>query len=132
MIGQSIAVGGIIELAISGHDIYGIYQMMEDGDIDQKKFIDLVLERLVTALTSVVGSQLGTIGGFYVAGPAGYVIGGILGILGNMLGRRFGRVVSGDVVVFGKQVVNFLKKWKKQAAVDGQNKILGTLQQCCS
>ena len=119
MIGQSIAVGGIIELAISGSDIYRFYQMMEDGNIDQKKFIDLVLGRLVIAVTSVVGSQRGSVAGFYVAGPAGYVIAGILGVLGNMLGKRFGSVVSGDAVVFGKQVVDFLKNWKKQADVEG-------------
>ena len=127
-IGRSAAVGGIIELGISIHDIHRFYQLMKDGNIDNKRFMDLVIERLVIAFTSVAGSQLGTVAGFYVAGPAGYVIRGILGMLGNMLGRKFGRVVSGDVVVFGKQVVNFLEKWKKQAAVDCQDKVLVSLQ----
>ena len=94
-------VGGIIEAVFTSDDIYRYYQMMEKGTIDEDEFTELVLKRLLIAVTSVAGAELGSIAGFSVAGPVGLVIGGILG---NISGKLAGRVM-GEAVVFGKNVV---------------------------
>ena len=75
--------------------------MMERGTIDEDEFIELVLKRLLTAVTSVAGAELGGITGFSEAGPAGLFLGGILG---NIFGKLVGRAM-GEAAVFGKDVV---------------------------
>ena len=92
---------GIIEAVFTGDDVYRYYQMMQRGSIDEDEFIELVLKRLLIAVTSVAGAELGSIGGFSVAGPVGLFLGGILG---NILGKLVWRAM-GEAVVFGKDVV---------------------------
>ena len=75
--------------------------MMQRGPIDEDEFIELVLKRLLIAVTSVAGAELGSIAGFSVAGPVGLFLGGVLG---NILGKLVGRAM-GEAVVFGKDVV---------------------------
>ena len=95
------AASGIIEAVFTSDNIYRYYQMMQRGTIDEDEFIELVLKRLLIAVTSVAGAELGSIAGFSVAGPVGLFLGGILG---NISGRLLGRAM-GEAVVFGKDVV---------------------------
>ena len=129
VIGRSAIAGVIIEAVISSHDIYRFYQMMQDGRIDKDQFVDLLFRRIVIALISVVGGELGCVAGFYVAGPAGYFIGGILV---NLFGRLIGRAVSGRAVEFGQEVVAYLKSWKKQASLGDSNGFLAAIEPCGS
>ena len=99
-VGGAVA-GGIIETVFTSDDIYRYYQMMQRGTINDDEFIELVIKRLLIAVTSVAGAQLGKIAGFAVAGPVGLFLGGILG---NISGRLVGRAM-GEAVVFGKDVV---------------------------
>ena len=101
MIGRSAFAGIIIEGIFSSHDIYRFWQLKNSGRIDQEKFTDLILERLVIGVTSVAGGTLGNVIGFSVGGVLKCIIGGILG---NILGRLFGRAVgSWCVGVFRRQ-----------------------------
>ena len=88
-------------MALSIDDIKRYYQMLLQGTLDEDEFVEVVLKRLLIALTSVAGAELGRILGFSVAGPVGLFLGGILG---NMFGKLVGRVM-GKVVVFYKDVV---------------------------
>ena len=97
----SAVTGCIIEAVLTSDDVYRYYQMMQKGAIDEDEFIELVLKRLLIAVTSVAGAELGGIAGFSVAGPVGLFLGGILG---NIFGKLVGRAM-GEAVVFGKDVV---------------------------
>ena len=99
-VGSAVA-GGIIEAVLTSDDVYRYYQMMQKGTIDEDEFIELVFKCLLIALTSVAGTELGSIAGFSVAGPVGLFLGGLLG---NILGKLAGRAM-GEAVVFGKDVV---------------------------
>ena len=99
--GVGAIAGGIIEAVFTSDDVYRYYEMMQRGTIDEDEFIELVLKRLLIALTSVVGAELGSIAGFSVVGPVGLFLGGIFG---NILGKLVGRAM-GEAVVFGKDVV---------------------------
>ena len=106
ILGKVIHAGGvigsdIIEVALSIDDIKRYYQMLLQGTLDEDEFVKVVLKRLLIALTSVAGAELGRILGFSVAGPVGLFLGGILG---NMFGKLVGRAM-GKAVVFYKDVV---------------------------
>ena len=88
-------------MVLSTDDIKRYYQMLLQGTLDEDEFVEVVLKRLLVALTSVAGSELGRILGFSVAGPVGLFLGGILG---NMFGKLVGRAM-GKAVVFYKDVV---------------------------
>ena len=75
---------------------------------------------LLIAVTSVAGAELGSIGGFSVAGPVGLFLGGILG---NILGKLVGRAM-GEAVVFGKDVVlALLERYGGSHLHDDWNKV---------
>ena len=92
---------GIIEVALSIDDIKRYYQMLQQGTLDEDEFVEVVLKRLLIAVTSVAGAELGRILGFSVAGPMGLFLGGILG---NVFGKLVGRAM-GKAIVFYKDVV---------------------------
>ena len=94
-------VGGIIELVFTGEDIYRFYQKLENEEIDEDEFNNLVCKRIIIAVIGVVGGELGSIAGLSFGGPVGMVIGGIFG---NIFGKLAGRAM-GEAVVFGKDVV---------------------------
>ena len=98
------AASGIIEAVFTSDDIYRYYHMMQRGTIDEDEFIELVLKRLLIAVTSVAGAELGSIAGFSVAGSVGLFL---VGIFGNIFRKLVGRAM-GEAVVFGKDVVLYL------------------------
>ena len=96
-----VVVAGAIEAAFTVEDFFRFYKMLDEGVIDEDEFYELAIKRLMVALFTVAGSELGPIVAFSVSGPSGMFIGAILG---NIFGKLAGRAV-GEVVVFGKNIL---------------------------